>query len=100
MAVKTLIKSFITLALGDKHKNCGNLPQYFNPRISRFKITMVIYTVLFYNIVTWLNVDPNVLHDGNIELVQDADDDTFAAWRKFYETFFQGILKGEVSLYP
>jgi hypothetical protein len=47
-----------------------------------------------------LNVDPNVLHDGNIELVQDADDDTLAAWRKFYETFFQGILKGEVSLYP
>jgi hypothetical protein len=29
---------------------CGNLPQYFNPRKSRVKITMVIYTVLFYNI--------------------------------------------------
>jgi hypothetical protein len=28
---------------------CGNLPQYFNPRNSRVKIT----TVLFYNIGPW-----------------------------------------------
>jgi hypothetical protein len=43
MAVNTLIKSFMTLTLGGKHKYCGNLLQYFNPRISRVKITMVIY---------------------------------------------------------
>jgi hypothetical protein len=43
MAVNTLIKSFITLTLGGKHKYRGNLPQYFNTRISRVKITMVIY---------------------------------------------------------
>jgi len=43
MAVNTLIKSFITLALGGKYKYRGNLSQYFNPRISRVKITMVIY---------------------------------------------------------
>jgi hypothetical protein len=39
----TLIKSFITSAQGGKHKYHGNLPQHFNPRIIRVKITMVIY---------------------------------------------------------
>jgi hypothetical protein len=43
MAANTLIKSFITLDQGDKHEYRGNIPQYFNPRISRVKITMVIY---------------------------------------------------------
>jgi len=43
MAVNNPEKSFITLAQGGKHKYRGNLPQYFNPRISRVKITMVIY---------------------------------------------------------
>jgi hypothetical protein len=33
----------MTLAQGGKHKIHGNLPQYFDPRISRVKITMVIY---------------------------------------------------------
>jgi hypothetical protein len=43
IAVNTVIKSFITLALGGKHKYRDNLLQYFNPRISRVKITMVVY---------------------------------------------------------
>jgi hypothetical protein len=43
MAVNKPIKSFITLAQGGKHKYRGNLLQYFDPRISRVKITMVIY---------------------------------------------------------
>jgi hypothetical protein len=52
MAVNNPDKSFITLAQGSKHKYRGNLPQYFNPRISRVKITMVIYGGIFYNIGT------------------------------------------------
>jgi hypothetical protein len=31
------------LAQGGKHKYRSNLHKYFNPRISRVKITMVIY---------------------------------------------------------
>jgi hypothetical protein len=38
-----LIKSFITLAQGGKHKYHSNLLQYFDPRISSVKITVVIY---------------------------------------------------------
>jgi hypothetical protein len=34
--------NFITLAQGGKHKYRSNLLQYFNPRISRVKITMVV----------------------------------------------------------
>jgi hypothetical protein len=43
IAVNTVIKSFITLALGGKHKYRDNLLQYFNPIISRVKITMLVY---------------------------------------------------------
>ncbi len=47
------MKIFITLALGGKHKYHSNLPQYINPRISRVKITTVIYRgKKFYKIVT------------------------------------------------
>jgi hypothetical protein len=53
----TLIKSFITLAQGGKHKYCGNLPQYFNPRISRVKITMVIYR-RFFTLAPGANMGP------------------------------------------
>ncbi len=48
-----MIKSFITSAHGGKHKYRGILPQYFNPRISRVKITMAIYRSIFNNIGTW-----------------------------------------------
>jgi hypothetical protein len=41
MAVNNLTKSFIALAQGGEHKYRGNLPQYFNRRISRVKITIV-----------------------------------------------------------
>jgi hypothetical protein len=40
MAVNNLDQKF---AQGGKHKYRGNLPQYFNPRISRVKDTPVIY---------------------------------------------------------
>jgi hypothetical protein len=43
MAVNNPDKSGITFAQGGNHKYRGNLQQYFNPRISRVKITMVIY---------------------------------------------------------
>jgi hypothetical protein len=43
MAVNIPDKSFIALGQGSKHKYRGNLLQYFNPRIGRVKITMVIY---------------------------------------------------------
>ncbi len=43
MAVNNLTKSFITLAQGGKNKYHDNLLQNINPRISRVKITMVIY---------------------------------------------------------
>jgi hypothetical protein len=39
----TVLKCFITLAQGGKHKYCCNLPEYFNPRKSKVKITMGIY---------------------------------------------------------
>jgi hypothetical protein len=43
MAVKNPDKNFVTLAQSGKHKYRGKLSQYFNPRISGVKITMVIY---------------------------------------------------------
>ncbi len=43
MAVNNPDKKFYTLSQGTKHKYRSNLPQYFNPRISRVKITTAIY---------------------------------------------------------
>jgi hypothetical protein len=43
MSVNKHDKKFITLAQGGKHKYRDNLPQHFNPRILRVKITMLIY---------------------------------------------------------
>jgi hypothetical protein len=40
------------LAQGGKHKYFGNLPEYFNPRISNVKITMVIYQGIFITLVS------------------------------------------------
>ncbi len=53
MAVNNPDKKFLTSAQGGKHKYCSNLLRYFNPRISRVKITMVIYSIIFHNIGTW-----------------------------------------------
>jgi hypothetical protein len=47
MAVNNPDKKFLTSAQGSKHKYCSNLLRYFNPRISRVKITMVIYSIIF-----------------------------------------------------
>ncbi len=58
MTVNNPVKKFMTSAQGGTHKYCGILPQYFNPRISRVKITMVIYRSIFYNIGTWLTSSP------------------------------------------
>jgi hypothetical protein len=44
----TLIKSFVKLAQSGKHKYRDNLPQHLNPRISRVKITFVIYCGIFF----------------------------------------------------
>jgi hypothetical protein len=55
------------LAQGGKHKYRGNLPQYFNPRISRVKITMVNSSrEKFYNIDTRIGSD-----DGGASLSSD-----------------------------
>ncbi len=43
MAVNNPDKKFNNIGQGGKHKYRSNLPQYFNPRISRVKITIVIY---------------------------------------------------------
>jgi hypothetical protein len=55
------MKSFMTFTQGGKHKYGSNLLQYFNPRISRVKITTVIYRgKKFYIIGTWSELeDPN-----------------------------------------
>ncbi len=46
MAVNDPDKKFYNTAQGGKHKYRSNLPQYFNPRISRVKIILVIYCAI------------------------------------------------------
>jgi hypothetical protein len=50
MAVNNRDKKFHNIGLRWQHKYCGNLLQY--PRISRVKITMVIYSSILYYIGT------------------------------------------------
>jgi hypothetical protein len=38
------------------------------------------FELIAYNTIrTWLQIDANVLHDGDVQLVEDAHDDAFAA---------------------
>ncbi len=49
----TLLKSFITLAQGGKHKYYHNLPQHLTLELVGLKLPWLFTAVLFYNIGTW-----------------------------------------------